>query len=256
MLTQALHLRWILRAQGSIFWGDMLHRQQLSWLLKLSCNLAGESQLFDWLGSAQLSGTKPTAQLSSKKKPGWLRQLDFQLAPAPGAAATLCRNILSHQGSAKQIPLIHFRGAGFKQSKASKNLQSPKPFWSRNQEGLRMSWHSNGCALQNTKGCKVNSKIWWFTKFCNSHYVSHFTAFFINARAKRSIVESCINCVWSQKYDILRIALKWCMYKNMKTPLRTSQKGPPHSDAQEGWDGLYVKSTKVCTTIFKSQRQP
>jgi len=46
----------------------MLHRQQLSQLLELSCNLAGESWLFDWLGLAQLSGTKPTAQLSSKKK--------------------------------------------------------------------------------------------------------------------------------------------------------------------------------------------
>ena len=27
---------------------------------------------------------------------------------------------------------------------------------------------------------------------CNSHYLSHFAAFFIDARAKRSIVESCI----------------------------------------------------------------
>ena len=27
--------------------------------------------------------------------------------------------------------------------------------------------------------------------FCNSHYLSHFAAFFIDARAKRSVVESC-----------------------------------------------------------------
>ena len=27
-------------------------------------------------------------------------------------------------------------------------------------------------------------------KFCNSHYLSHFAAFFIDARAKRSVVES------------------------------------------------------------------
>jgi len=64
----------------------------LSQQLELSCNLAGESQLFDWLGSAQLSGTKPTAQLSLKKKPGQLRRLDSQLAPAPGAAATLAQS--------------------------------------------------------------------------------------------------------------------------------------------------------------------
>ncbi|KZP32736.1 hypothetical protein FIBSPDRAFT_482118 [Athelia psychrophila] len=30
-------------------------------------------------------------------------------------------------------------------------------------------------------------------KICNSHYLSHFAAFFIDARAKRSVVESCIN---------------------------------------------------------------
>src|ERR1700692_4259262 len=28
-------------------------------------------------------------------------------------------------------------------------------------------------------------------KICNSHYLSHFAAFFIDARAKRSVVESC-----------------------------------------------------------------
>jgi hypothetical protein len=30
-------------------------------------------------------------------------------------------------------------------------------------------------------------------KICNSHYLSHFAAFFIDARAKRSVVESCIS---------------------------------------------------------------
>ena len=36
----------------------------------------------------------------------------------------------------------------------------------------------------------MRSKIRWFTKFCNSHYLSHFAAFFIDARTKRSVVES------------------------------------------------------------------
>ena len=30
------------------------------------------------------------------------------------------------------------------------------------------------------------------SRICNSHYVSHFAAFFIDARAKRSIAESCL----------------------------------------------------------------
>ena len=32
-------------------------------------------------------------------------------------------------------------------------------------------------------------------KICNSHYLSHFAAFFIDARAKRSVVESCIRFI-------------------------------------------------------------
>ena len=38
----------------------------------------------------------------------------------------------------------------------------------------------------------MRSKIRWFTEFCNSHYVSHFAAFFIVARAKLSVVEGCL----------------------------------------------------------------
>ena len=41
-----------------------------------------------------------------------------------------------------------------------------------------------------SQGYNMRSKIWWFTEFCNSHYVSHFAAFFIVARTKISIVKS------------------------------------------------------------------
>ena len=37
----------------------------------------------------------------------------------------------------------------------------------------------------------VRSKFEWFTRSCNSHYVSHFAAFFIVVGAKTSIAESC-----------------------------------------------------------------
>ena len=43
-----------------------------------------------------------------------------------------------------------------------------------------------------TQERNLRSKIWWFTEFCNSHYVSHFAAFFIVARTKISIAKSCI----------------------------------------------------------------
>jgi hypothetical protein len=53
-----------------------------------------------------------------------------------------------------------------------------------------LQWRSNRHTPQNTRGCNVRSKIRWFTEFCNSHYLSHFAAFFIDARTKRSVVES------------------------------------------------------------------
>ena len=56
---------------------------------------------------------------------------------------------------------------------------------------LRISRYSNRHALRNTRERNMRSKIRWFTEFCNSHYVSHFAAFFIVARAKRSVVKSC-----------------------------------------------------------------
>ena len=40
--------------------------------------------------------------------------------------------------------------------------------------------------------CKMRSKFWWFTGFCNSHYVSHFAAFFIVVGAKTSAGKSCM----------------------------------------------------------------
>ena len=45
----------------------------------------------------------------------------------------------------------------------------------------RISWERN-----------VRSKSWWLTRFCNSHYVSHFAAFFIVVGAKTSVAEGCI----------------------------------------------------------------
>lgn len=42
----------------------------------------------------------------------------------------------------------------------------------------------------NGLGHNLHSKTWWFRRFCNSHQVSYFTAFFIDTRAKISIAES------------------------------------------------------------------
>lgn len=39
-------------------------------------------------------------------------------------------------------------------------------------------------------GRNLRSKTRWFTGFCNSHQVSHFATFFIDARAEISVAES------------------------------------------------------------------
>ncbi|KAK5786019.1 hypothetical protein PVK06_040644 [Gossypium arboreum] len=46
------------------------------------------------------------------------------------------------------------------------------------------------CPRPNGLGHNLRSKTRWFTGFCNSYQVSHFTIFFIDARAEISVVES------------------------------------------------------------------
>ena len=74
-------------------------------------------------------------------------------------------------------------------------------------------WFSNRHAPRNTRERNVRSKIWWFTEFCNSHYLSQFAAFFIVARAKRSVVKSCFSFHLvndsDKKLQLKNIALGW-----------------------------------------------
>ncbi|KAI8559541.1 hypothetical protein RHMOL_Rhmol04G0182000 [Rhododendron molle] len=46
------------------------------------------------------------------------------------------------------------------------------------------------CLQPNGFRRNLRSKTRWFTGFCNSHQVSHFATFFIDARAEISVVES------------------------------------------------------------------
>ena len=70
------------------------------------------------------------------------------------------------------------------------------------------------CKLNgNPKQHKVHSKIWWFTRYYKSHYISHFTTFFINLGTETSIAESCI------KADRILYALGYFDKKNLKTDI-------------------------------------
>ena len=48
------------------------------------------------------------------------------------------------------------------------------------------------CPRPNRLGRSLRSKTRWFTGFSNLHQVAHFATFFIDARAKLSVVESCL----------------------------------------------------------------
>jgi hypothetical protein len=50
--------------------------------------------------------------------------------------------------------------------------------------------YSNRHASERAQRRKLRSRFRWFTEFCNSHYLSHFAALFIVARAEISVVKS------------------------------------------------------------------
>ncbi|KAF3320175.1 hypothetical protein FCM35_KLT22231 [Carex littledalei] len=61
-------------------------------------------------------------------------------------------------------------------------------------EATERGWASNaheaGVPSGGSLGRNLRSKTRWFTGFCNSHHVSHFATFFIDARAEISVAES------------------------------------------------------------------
>ena len=66
-----------------------------------------------------------------------------------------------------------------------------RPWWGAGGEGgRRCVTPRQTCPQPNGLGRNLRSKTRWFTGFCNSHQVSHFATFFIDARAEISIAES------------------------------------------------------------------
>ncbi|CAA7018227.1 unnamed protein product [Microthlaspi erraticum] len=56
--------------------------------------------------------------------------------------------------------------------------------------GRRFVTPRQTCPRPEGLGRNLRSKTRWFTGFCNSHQVSHFATFFIDARAEISVAES------------------------------------------------------------------
>ncbi|KAK7375373.1 hypothetical protein VNO78_35752 [Psophocarpus tetragonolobus] len=92
-------------------------------------------------------------------------------------------------------------GAPFQGTWARSATEDASPDYNSNARGDRFSWWALPGSLAVTKGIlacpqpngfgrNLRSKTRWFTGFCNSHQVSHFATFFIDARAEISVAES------------------------------------------------------------------
>ena len=142
--------------------------------------------------------------------------------------------------------LIHLRGAGRWPARPPKSK-----LITVNHESWGVHDTQTGMPFRIAKGRKVRSKIRWFTEFCNSHYVSHFAAFFIDARAKRSVVESCINCVIAKQRYILHCIQSLC--ENVSPP-SDEPKEDPRGGAHRGEMDVWGRSD--VHNLSSGQRQP
>ncbi|KAG9438819.1 hypothetical protein H6P81_021224 [Aristolochia fimbriata] len=136
----------------------------------------------------QLSGEKPLD--SHLGLFGWLRPLLGEslgpLEPGPGTAtrATQGQGGRSHHSScrsalgAKCFSANLARGGKDDQSARPRRPAAPPAV---GQQGTGWGENTSGVTPRQTR---------WFAGFCNSHQVSHFATFFIDARAKISVAES------------------------------------------------------------------
>lgn len=107
-------------------------------------------------------------------------------------------NYHTRETDQQKVSLIHLRRADFNPS-LFKNLLKPArkpPRIQAYHKKTVISWEFNdtqtGMLLRILRSARCVQRFDDSLGVCNSHYLSHFAAFFIDARAKRSIAESCI----------------------------------------------------------------
>ena len=85
-------------------------------------------------------------------------------------------------------------------------------------------------------GRNLRSKTRWFTGFCNSHHVSHFATFFIDARAEISVAESHIFFVGLSNRQSPRAARRCLSFYRVpwRHPAPYSDQQPTHPEGREG----------------------
>ncbi|KAK7296414.1 hypothetical protein VNO77_50263 [Canavalia gladiata] len=141
-------------------------------------------------------GLSPVFSLGRNLPPDWgciPKQPDSPTAPR-GATGS------GHDGA------LTLSGAPFQGTWARSATEDASPDYNSDAEGDRFSWWALpgslavtrgilACPQPNGFGRNLRSKTRWFTGFCNSHQVSHFATFFIDARAEISVAESHFVCI-------------------------------------------------------------
>ena len=127
-------------------------------------------------------------------------------------------------GPQKRVTKLHTLGHRTRHRHCISSLSIKGTIWLNKQAVLEGSNDARtGMPSGITRGRNMRSKIRWFTEFCNSHYLSHFAAFFIDARTKRSVVES---FKWlrfhAQTAKIFQssVRLWWARARELKVPRR------------------------------------
>ena len=102
--------------------------------------------------------------------------------------------------------------------------------------------------LPRKRKCKMRSKFWWLTKFCNSHDVSHFAAFFIVVGAKTSVAESVL------RYFIFPSELRTALPSTMSSRSRSFCHHTSRKWIIKGGQAAVLKCglPKVCVKVHGS----
>ncbi|KOM53365.1 hypothetical protein LR48_Vigan09g202400 [Vigna angularis] len=123
-------------------------------------------------------GLSPVFSLGRNLPPDWCcipKQPDSPIVPR-GVTGS------GHNGA------FTLSGAPFQGTWARSATEDASPDYNSNAKGDRFSWQAY--PRPSGFGRNLRSKTRWFTGFCNSHQVSHFATFFIDARAEISVAES------------------------------------------------------------------
>ena len=90
------------------------------------------------------------------------------------------------------LTALRTRVSAVREAELTGGHHPPRPLDPRGALGLgrRCVTPSQTCPRPSGFGRNLRSKTRWFTGFCNSHQVSHFATFFIDARAEISVAES------------------------------------------------------------------